>query len=459
MNLEQRFKSYLSEHRNQQLEELKELLRFPSISALPEHKQDVEQTADWVASSLRKSGMDNIRIMSTNGFPVVYGEWLKAEGKPTVLIYGHYDVQPADPLNLWDTPPFEPDIRDGKLYARGASDDKGQTFMHIKALEAILQTTGTLPLNFKFCIEGEEEIGSPNLDDFVEENKQLFSADVLVISDTPMLEKGKPAICYGLRGLCGLQIDVKGPKGDLHSGLYGGAVQNPIHAIVQLLDSMHSKDGKIKIEGFYDSVIAMTEEEKEAYRALNHDEEKIRRELNVPELFGENGYSMLERTWVRPTLEINGIYGGFQGERIKTVLPSEAHAKITCRLVPDQDPDEIVELIQQHIKKHTPPGVTVSVKLFDKGRPFVTPFDHPAIQAAGKAYETAYGVAPAYTRMGGSIPIVETFGRLLDLPVVLMGFGLPDENFHAPNEHFNLENFDKGLLTLCHYWYELERTL
>jgi acetylornithine deacetylase/succinyl-diaminopimelate desuccinylase-like protein len=449
--------TYLSELREKHLEQLKELLRIPSISALPNHKEDISAAAEWIANSLRAIGLDKVTVMPTQGYPVVYGEWMKAPGKPTVLIYGHYDVQPVDPLHLWHTPPFEPDIRDEKLYARGASDDKGQTFMHIKALEAILETTGELPLNFKFIIEGEEEIGSPNLDAFVEENKQLLSADVLVISDTPMLEKGKPAICYGLRGLCGLQIDIKGAKGDLHSGLYGGAVQNSIHALVQLLDSMRNEEGQILVEGFYDRVLPMTDEEREAYRALNHNEEKVCAELNVPELFGEKGFTMLQRTWVRPTLEVNGIYGGFQGEGIKTVLPSEAHAKITCRLVPDQDPSEIVELIQKHIDKNKPPGVTISVKLFDKGRPFLTPFDHPAIQAAGQAYEKAYGVPASFTRMGGSIPIVETFGRLLDLPVVLMGFGLPDENFHAPNEHFNLDNFDKGLRTLCHYWYELEK--
>lgn len=455
----QEYVNYLSQHRDTHLEELKELLRIPSISALSEHKDDVIRAAEWLATSLQRAGMENVQIMPTKGHPVVYGEWLKAEGKPTVLIYGHYDVQPVDPVHLWETPPFEPVIRDGKLYARGSSDDKGQTFMHIKAIEALLNTTGTLPLNFKFCIEGEEEIGSPNLSAFVEEHKDLLSADVLVISDTPMLEKGKPAICYGLRGLCGLQIDVKGAKSDLHSGLYGGAVQNPIHALVQILDSMRDQDGRITVEGFYDRVIPLSDKEREAFRGLNYNEDKVREQLEVPELFGEKGYSALERTWARPTLEINGIYGGFQGEGIKTVIPSEAHAKITCRLVPDQDPDEIASLIQKHIDLHKPPGVTVSTSLFDRGRPFVTPFDHPAIQAASRAYEKAYGVAPVFTRMGGSVPIVETFGRLLNLPVVLMGFGLPDENFHAPNEHFNLENFDKGLITLCHYWYELENSL
>lgn len=458
--MSQSFEQYLAEHREEHLSELKEWLTIPSISALSAHKGDVRRAAEWVAESLKRAGLENVQLMPTKGNPVVYGEWLKAEGKPTVLIYGHYDVQPVDPLQLWETPPFEPSVRDGKLFARGSSDDKGQTFMHIKAIEALLQTAGTLPLNFKFCIEGEEEIGSPNLDPFVEEHKELLAADVLVISDTTMLERGKPAICYGLRGLCALQIDVKGAKSDLHSGLYGGAVQNPIHALVQLLDTMHDENGVITIDGFYDQVVPLTEEEREAYRQLQHDEEKYRKELGVPELFGEKGYSTLERTWARPTLEINGIWGGFQGEGTKTVIPSEAHAKITCRLVPNQEPNEILELIQKHIKKYSPPGVTVTVQIFeDRGRPFVTPFDHKAIQAASRAYEKAYGVEPVFTRMGGSVPIVETFGRLLNLPVVLMGFGLPDENFHAPNEHFNLENYDKGLLTLCHYWYELEKSL
>jgi acetylornithine deacetylase/succinyl-diaminopimelate desuccinylase-like protein len=453
------FKEYFKQKRNNHLRELQDFLSIPSVSALSEHREDVKKAAEWTAASLKKAGMENVKIMATKGHPVVYGDWLKAEGKPTVLIYGHYDVQPVDPLELWNTPPFEADIRDNKIYARGATDDKGQTFMHIKALEAILHKNGELPVNFKFCIEGEEEIGSPNLDSFVEEHEDLLSADVLVVSDNPMLEKGKPAVCYGLRGLCGMQIDIKGTKGDLHSGLYGGAVQNSVHALTELLASMHNKNGKITIDGFYDKVKPLTDDERSEYRALHFDEEKLKKDLDVPELFGEKGFSAMERTWARPTLEINGIYGGFQGEGIKTVIPSEAHAKISCRLVPDQQPAEIAKLIENHIKMHTPPGVTVSTTLFDQAQPFLTPFDHPAIQAAGRALEEAYGVAPAFTRMGGSIPIVETFSSLLHLPAVLLGFGLPEENFHAPNEHFHLENFDKGLLTLCNYWFELEKTL
>jgi acetylornithine deacetylase/succinyl-diaminopimelate desuccinylase-like protein len=457
--VEQAITTYLSDNREKHLSELKDLLAIPSISALPNHKEDVQKAAGWVAEALSHIGMEKVEVYQTKGHPVVYGEWLKAEGKPTVLIYGHYDVQPVDPLHLWDSPPFEAEIRDEKLYARGASDDKGQAFMHVKALQAILETTGTLPINVKFLIEGEEEVGSPNLPAFVAGNKELLAADVIVISDSSMLEKGKPTICYGLRGLCGVQIDVKGPKGDLHSGLYGGAVQNPIHALVEIVNSFHNENGYITVDGFYDQVAELTADEKAAYAALGIREESFIEQLGVPEMFGEEGFTTLERTWVRPTLEVNGIYGGFQGDGIKTVIPSEAHAKITCRLVPNQDPDVIAELLQKHIKAHAPAGVTVEVSLFDKGTPFVTPFDHPAIQAAGRAYEKVYNVPTSFTRSGGSIPIVATFDQILGTPVVLMGFGLPDENFHAPNEHFHLENFDKGLQTLCHYWYELEKSL
>jgi acetylornithine deacetylase/succinyl-diaminopimelate desuccinylase-like protein len=450
-------KVYFEEHREKHLNEMKELLSIPSISALSEHKQDMVKAAEWVANALREAGLTKVDIMPTKGHPVVYGEWLQAPSKPTVLIYGHYDVQPVDPLNLWQTPPFEPDIRDNKIYARGATDDKGQVFMHIKAVQALLKSTGSLPINVKFCIEGEEEIGSPNLEAFVDEHKELLSADLLAISDTTMLEEGKPAICYGLRGLCGLQLDVKGAKGDLHSGLYGGAIQNPLHALVELLASMHDQHGKVTVEGFYDDVAPLQDVERKAFADLGQKDEALRQELDVPSLFGEEGYSALERTWARPTLELNGVWGGFQGEGTKTVIPSEAHAKITCRLVEKQDPEKILELIEQHVKNHTPVGVTVTMTRFDKGRPFITPFDHPAIQAAAKAYEKSYGTSPAYTRMGGSIPIVETFGRLLNLPVVLMGFGLPDENFHAPNEHFHLSNFDTGLLTICYFLEEASK--
>lgn len=451
------FENYLKENRDKHLKELSNLLSIPSISALSEHKNDTRAAASWIAEALKKIGMENVEIFQTKGHPVVYADWLKAEGKPTVLIYGHYDVQPVDPIELWETPPFEPSIRDEKIYARGSSDDKGQTFMHIKALEALLETTGTLPLNFKFCIEGEEEIGSPHLDEFVEEKKELLAADVIVISDTTMIDQCKPTICYGVRGLCGIQIDVKGSKSDLHSGLYGGGVQNSIHALVEIVNSFHDKNGRVTVEGFYDQVIPLKDEEREAFRALGIDEEKVRQELGVNSLYGEQDYSYFERISARPTLEVNGIYGGFQGEGIKTVIPAEAHAKITCRLVPDQDPEKIVELLKRHIEKNLPSGVEVDITVFDKGAPYVTPIDHPVIKAAEKAYETVYNVPVSYTRMGGSLPIIATLDQTVNAPIVLMGFGLPTENFHAPNEHFHLENFDKGLLTLCHYWNELTK--
>ena len=447
---------YFTQQRETHLEELNEFLRIPSISALSEHKDDMQQAADWLVNSLTKAGLENVSVDETDGHPVVYGEWLHAEGKPTILVYGHYDVQPVDPLELWDSAPFEPEVRDNKLYARGASDDKGQVFMHIKAVEALMKESGSLPVNVKFLIEGEEEIGSPSLESYINDNKDKLSADVIVISDTGMQGPGKPAVCYGLRGLCGVQIDVKGAKSDLHSGLYGGGVQNPLHAIVELLASFRDKEGTIAVEGFYDNVRPLSDEEREAYEALGFDEDELKNEIDVPELFGEKGFSHLERTWTRPTLELNGIFGGFSGEGIKTVLPAEAGVKITCRLVPDQDPDEIVEKLKAHIEKHKPAGVTVEVTEFDKGKPFITPFDHPAIQAAGRSYEKVYNVPTAYTRGGGSIPIVAAFDEILELPVVLMGFGLSTENFHAPNEHFHLENFDQGLRVIGDYYYEIE---
>lgn len=452
------YRTYLTTHRDTHLQEMKDFLGIPSISALSAHKTDIQRAAEWLVDALQAAGLENVKMMPTEGNPIVYADWLHADSDTTVLIYGHYDVQPVDPLELWQTPPFEADIRDGKIYARGATDDKGQVFMHIKALQALLQTEGKLPVNVKFCIEGEEEVGSPTLEPFVEKNKELLAADVLVISDTPMLEKGKPAICYGLRGLAAMQIDVRAANGDLHSGIYGGGVANPLHALASIIASMHDESGKVAVEGFYDKVKPLADEERQAFHDLNYDEEALKKELNVGELYGEEGYSFLERTWSRPTLEINGMYGGFQGEGIKTVLPSEAHTKLSCRLVGEQDPKEIQDLIEAHVRKHTPAGVQVQFTRMDTGRPFETPYDHPVIRVAMRAYEKAYEATPALTRMGGSIPIVEGFGRLLQLPIVLMGFGLPGENFHAPNEHFHLENFDKGLITICEYWKELAQT-
>jgi len=455
MNLSQTLDAYFTENREKHLEELNEFLRIPSISSLSEHKQDIQSAAEWLADKLQKLNIENVSVDATAGHPVVYGEWLHAEGKPTILFYGHYDVQPVDPLHLWESEPFNPVIRDNKLFARGASDDKGQVFMHLKMIEALFATEGTLPVNVKFIYEGEEEIGSPNLPAYVEKHKDKLAADLILISDTGLYAPGKPAVCYGLRGLTGIQIDVRGAKGDLHSGLYGGGVQNAIHALAEILASFRDEHGTIQVEGFYDKVLPLSEEERQAYRELNFDEEALKTEVGVTELFGEEGYSYLEQTWARPTLEINGVFGGFSGEGIKTVLPAEAGAKITCRLVPDQDPNEIVALLKAHIEKHKPKGVEVTISEFDKGAPYLTPFDHPLIQAAGRSYERVYNVPTAFTRGGGSIPIVAAFDEILALPVVLMGFGLNSENFHAPNEHFHLENFDKGLRVLGDYLHEV----
>ena len=447
--------AYFAQHRDTHLKELNDFLRIPSISSLSEHKQDMQVAASWLAAAMKRINLENISIDETGGHPVVYADWLHAPGKPTILFYGHYDVQPVDPLNLWETPPFEPTVRDNKLFARGASDDKGQVFMHLKAIEALFALDGTLPVNVKFIIEGEEEIGSPNLPPYVEKNKEKLAADLILISDTSLYAPGKPAVCYGLRGLTGVQIDVRGAKGDLHSGLYGGGVQNAIHALAQILASFRDEHGTIQVEGFYDNVRPLSEEERQAFRDLNFDEEALKEEVGVKQLFGEKGYSYLEQTWARPTLEINGVFGGFSGEGIKTVLPAEAGAKITCRLVPDQDPDEIVALLKAHVEKHKPAGVDITISEFDKGAPYITPFDHPVIQAAGRSYEHVYEVPTAFIRGGGSIPIVAAFDQILALPVVLMGFGLTSENFHAPNEHFHLENFDKGLRVLGDYLYEV----
>ena len=451
----QAFDTYFTEHREQHLSELNDFLSIPSISSLSEHKQDIQLAASWLAAAMKRINLENVRIDETGGHPVVYGDWLHAPGKPTILLYGHYDVQPVDPIELWETAPFEPTIRDNKLFARGASDDKGQVFMHLKTVEAMFALHGKLPVNVKFIIEGEEEIGSPNLPAYVEKNKEALTADLILISDTGLYGPGKPAVCYGLRGLTGIQIDVRGAKGDLHSGLYGGGVQNPIHAIAQILASFRDEHGTIQVDGFYDKVRPLSNEERQAYKDLNFDEVALKEEVGVNELFGEAGYSYLEQTWARPTLEVNGIFGGFSGEGIKTVLPAEASAKITCRLVPDQDPDEIVTLLKAHVDKHKPTGVEITISEFDKGAPYITPFDHPAIQAAGRSYEKVYEVPTAYTRGGGSIPIVAAFDQILQLPVVLMGFGLSSENFHAPNEHFHLENFDKGLRVLSDYFIEV----
>lgn len=442
----------LSKNHQKNIEELSELLRIPSISSLSEHKEDIQKAAAWISNKLKNIGMEHVEIIQTKGHPIIYADWIHQENAPTVLVYGHYDVQPVDPVNLWESPPFEPTIRDEKIFARGATDDKGQMFLHIKAVETLLLSKGNLPVNVKFCIEGEEEIGSPHLPPYLSENKDKLACDVVIISDSDMWDRGVPAITYSLRGLCALEVSLKTANSDLHSGMFGGGVQNANHLLVQLLATLHNADGKVNVEHFYDDVLELTEFEKEQIKALGFDEEKLKKSLGLTDLTGgETNYPYREKISSRPTLEINGLWGGFQGEGTKTVIPNEAHAKITCRLVNNQVPEKIQDLIKKHIEEHAPKGSTVKVSLQDTGNPFLTPIDSPMIQKAAEAYQNVYGKSPVYKREGGSIPIVSDFSQSLNAPVVLMGFGLPDENLHAPNEHFNLENFDKGILTICSF--------
>ncbi|AIQ62976.1 peptidase M20 [Paenibacillus stellifer] len=445
------YTAYFESRREEHLNELSEWLRIPSISALSAHKPDIQAAAEWLSKTLNQAGLEHVTIHPTGGHPVVYADYLHAPGKPTLLVYGHYDVQPVDPLNLWTTPPFEPNIRDGKLYARGATDDKGQVFLHIKALEAVLKTEGTLPVNVKLCIEGEEEIGSVHLTDFLEANKELLAADAVLVSDTSLLERGRPAICTGLRGLCSLEVDVTTAATDLHSGSYGGAVPNALHALVSLLTSLHDDKGRVAVEGFYEGVPELSPMMREEFAKQGLDEEKIRESLGLSALYGEEGYTFVERVGARPTLELNGVYGGFQGEGSKTVIPKEAHAKITCRLVGDQNPQKVLDAIEAHLKARIQPGAEVHVRQMEKAFAFNIDPSNEFLQLAADAYGKVYGTRALFTKDGGSIPIMESFSRILQAPVVLMGFGLDDENLHAPDEHFNLENFDKGLLTIVEY--------
>lgn len=445
------YEVYFQKHREQHLDELMQLLTIPSISALSEHKPDIAKAADWIADSLSSAGLEHVEIIPTKGHPIIYADHLHAPGKPTVLVYGHYDVQPVDPLHLWETPPFEPTIRDGKLYARGATDDKGQLYLHIKAVEAILKEEKQLPVNIKFCIEGEEEIASPNLPPYLDEHKEKLAADVVLISDTALLEPGKPAICTGLRGLCSLEVTVQTANTDLHSGTFGGGVPNALHAMIALLVSLHDDKGRVAVEGFYEGVPELTPALREEFAKQQFNEEKLKSDLGLDTLYGEDGYNFVERTGARPTLELNGVYGGFQGEGSKTIIPKEAHAKITCRLVGNQDPQDILDKIEAHLKQHIQPGAKLNVVQVEKARAFTIDPSDLMLQKAADAYERVYGTRALFTNDGGSIPIVETLSRVLNAPAVMMGFGLPDENLHAPNEHFNLENFDKGLLTIVDY--------
>ena len=437
---------FINTNRDRYVHELTEYLAIPSISALPQHKADVRRAAEWTRDELTRVGLENARIEETPGHPIVYGEWLHAEGAPTILFYGHYDVQPVDPLDLWETPPFEASVRDGEIYARGAADDKGQIFMHFKAIEAHMKQNGRLPVNMKVLLEGEEEVGSENLDDFIRAHRDLLTADVVVISDSPMFERGIPSICYGLRGLAYFQIDVRGSNSDLHSGSFGGALANPAMVLAQILAQMKDKGGRVKIPGYYDDVVDITEEERAAWKQLPFNEKQYRKELGAPKLFGESGYSTLERVWARPTFEVNGLLSGFTGEGAKTVLPAVAMAKVSMRLVPNQDPDKVAAQFEEYVKKVAPKTVDVKVTRMHGGRPWMTDYHNDYVQAASRAIEKGFGQTPVFNREGGSIPVVFTFQQELGLPSVLFGVGLPDENAHAPNEKLDLGNFHNGVI-------------
>ena len=449
--------AYLRTHEEEHLGRLFDLLRIQSIKTDPTMAGEVHRCAEHVADLLRDIGLNRVTLFPTRGHPVVYAEWMGAGDAPTALLYGHYDVQPAEPLELWDTPPFEPTIRDGNIYARGSADDKGQIFLQLMAIEAHLKTSGRLPTNVKIIIEGEEEVGSPNLDKFIQDHRDLLKADIGLISDTSMYAPGVPSLDYGLRGLAVLQVEITSAAGDLHSGLFGGAIANPIQVLAQLISDLKDREGRVTIPGFYDDVVPISDDERRALAALPFDETKYLGEIGALASFGEPGYTTLERIWARPTFEINGIWGGFSGEGSKTVLPNFAAAKISCRLVPNQDPDKITKLLSSHLAAIAPASVKIEVIPLLGGKPALTPLDHPALEAAATAIERGFGKRPVFTRSGGSIPVVATLQSELGIPTILMGFCLPDCNAHAPNERMNLANFYAGSRTAAAFWEELAR--
>ena len=444
------WKEYQEKNKDRFLDELLDLLRIPSVSAKSENEGDMGKCAEAVKQRLLEAGVDKVEIFETDGHPIVYAEKIIDPLKPTVLVYGHYDVQPAEPLELWNSGPFDPVIIDGKIFARGSCDDKGQVYMHIKALE-ILVKTNTLTNNIKFCIEGEEEVGSPNLGKFVQTHKELLKADCVLISDSSMISLDTPSIDIGVRGLSYIEVTVTGPNRDLHSGVYGGAVANPITMLAKMIASCHDENNQITIPGFYDDVVVATAEERTLMAAAPFNEQEYKDDLGVQELWGEKGFTSNERTGIRPTLELNGIWGGYQGEGAKTVLPSKATAKISTRLVPNQSSEKITKMLLEHFKKIAPLNVTVSAFEHHGGEPYMTPIDSKAYQAASKAMETTFGKKPIPVRGGGSIPICALFEKELGIKIVFMGFGLDSDNLHSPNEKFNLENFYKGIETIPYF--------
>jgi acetylornithine deacetylase/succinyl-diaminopimelate desuccinylase-like protein len=435
--------------------ELMDILRVPSISSNPEHVKDMLTMAEILKNEMSRIGLENTQIIPTEGHPSVYSEWLSAPGKPTVLIYGHYDVQPVDPVDLWDSPPFEPIKKDGKLFARGSADDKGQIFMHLKAIEALLSTSGQLPINVKILFEGEEEVGSHHLTPLIEKHVEMLACDYVVISDTPMFREGYPGITYGLRGLAYLQINVRGTDTDLHSGSFGGLVKNPIHALIDILSKMKDERGKVLIPGFYEDVLPITPNEHAKLGKLPFDPQAFAAGIGAPKVYGEEGYADLERLWARPTFDVNGIWGGFQGEGAKTVIPALAHAKVSMRLVANQDPDDIAKKFTAYVKSLAPDTVDIEVESMHGGYGYITDLDNPGLQAGVRALEKAFGKEVDFLREGGSIPIVKVFADILKAPVLLIGFGLPDQNAHAPNENFSLYNFHKGMESLVYFLQEM----
>jgi acetylornithine deacetylase/succinyl-diaminopimelate desuccinylase-like protein len=434
------------------LSELKEFIRIPSISTLPEHASDIARAGDFVAASLRRAGLENVAIIPTEKHPLIYGDWMHAPGKPTVLCYGHYDVQPADPLELWVSPPFEPAERDGNLYARGSSDDKGQMYIHIKAIEALRQVNGTLPVNVKFLIEGEEEVGGASIAKYVAENPEKLRADVALVSDTAMYAEGMPTLCIGLRGLIYMEVEAVGPARDLHSGLYGGAAPNAVYGLIELLAKVKNADGVIQVPGIYDQVEEPAPAELESWKRLPFSEsEFLSKEVGSTVLTGEPGRTVLERVWSRPTFEVHGIAGGFTAAGAKTVIPAKATAKVSFRLVPRQDPDQVVAAFRDWVERNTPKGIRAEVRVLNASPGLVVNPDHPAIRVAAQAFGEIFGKDTVFIRSGGSIPIVGDFANHLGIPTILMGFGLPDDGLHSPNEKYHIANYYKGIMTVAHF--------
>jgi acetylornithine deacetylase/succinyl-diaminopimelate desuccinylase-like protein len=444
---------YLAAHADQILKELIEFARIPSVSTDPEHREDMGRAAGWVAAKLREAGPIDVRVQSTRGHPVVYGEWLGAPKAPTLLVYGHYDVQPPDPLDRWVSKPFEPEVRDGRLYGRGVSDNKGPMLIPLKVVQAYFATRGALPLNLKFLFEGEEEIGSRNLEPFLAANTQLLRADSVLSADGAMWRSDEPSVTIASRGVAGLELSLKGASRSLHSGRYGGSVANALHAMAELVASLHAPDGRVAVEGFYDDVVALPEDERREIRELPFDGARFLAEVGAPALFGEPGYTTLERQWIRPTLEVNGLWGGYQGQGSQTVTPNEAHAKISCRLVPDQDPDRIRALVERHLETHVPAGVTITIG-GDRhaALPYRIPSGHPGLVTAQRVLEQVYGQKALRVRMGSTLPVSELFKRLLGIDTVFFSFSTADEDFHSPNEFFRVHRLREGLEAWARYW-------